>query len=235
MNKKTISHIFEIGCSGLIGAIITIGFQYFHPTNSSFTFIYNGEEMVVTESSYTELVKENEILHKELLDVKNKLNELQAQSDDPFDKINNEHLSTPLTNFEYFSRNGNVQTDYAFDSKNNYDTVYPYCITPFDDGEVFIEYNIKGEYKNLSGEIYVTKRARFINPEFSSWDLATFTIYGDDMPLYTHTGFTPKDEPVIVDIDITDVKFLKIYFKNAHYYDTGMPESLIGFGNPMIK
>lgn len=233
--NKTFAHILEIGCSGLIGIFITIGYQHFFSPPQSFTFIYNGEEMVVTESSYTELVEENEILYKELLDTKDELNELQTHDDNSLDNINNEQLNTPLTSLEYFSRNGNVQINYSMDCKNNYDTAYPYCITPFDNGEVFIEYNINGEYKNLSGEIYVTKRARFINPEYYTWDIATFAIYGDDIPLYYYTGFTTKDEPIEVDVDITGVKFLKIYFKDAHYYDTGMSESLIGFGNPMIK
>lgn len=221
--------------SGIIGVILTICYQHFFSSPQSFTFIYNGEKMVVTESTYTELIEENENLYRELSEIKSKQNEIYRQDDDTFDITNNIPLDTPLTSLEYFSRNGNVQTDYSMDSKNNYDTTYPYCITPFDDGEVFIEYNINGEYTNLYGEIYVTRHARFINPEYFTWDLATFTIYGDDIPLYSHTGFTTKDEPIFVEVNITGVKFLKIYFKDAHYYDTGMSESLIGFGNPMIN
>ena len=226
-------------CSGLIGIIITIGYQYFFALPQSFTFIYNGEEMVVTESAYTELVEKNKILSTELLNTQNKLNQLQEQLNNSQDQMNSEHpeqqYDIPLTSLDYFSRNGNVQTNSSFDSKDNYDTVYPYCIISPESEEAFIEYNIDEKYTNLSGSLYVTKRARSINPEYYTWDIATFSIYGDDSLLYTHTGFTTKDEPIPIDVNITGVKFLKIYFKEAFYWDEGLKKSLIGFGNPMIN
>lgn len=232
--NKTFAHILEIGCSGLFGVIITLTYQHFF----SYPIVVNinGQEVAVTKSNYTDLVTENELLSMELLNAQDEIKKLQDTLNDENDTESSPKYDISLTSLDYFSRSGNVQTDYAFDNTDNYDIVYPSCITPFDDDEVFIEYNLSGnEYTNLSGTLYVTRRARFINPEYFTWNIATFTIYGDDIPLYTHTGFTTKDEPLPIDVDITGVKFLKIYFKDAHYYDTGMSESLIGFGNPTLK
>lgn len=36
--KKILIHILEIGCSGLIGVVATIGYQHFFAQNQSFTF-----------------------------------------------------------------------------------------------------------------------------------------------------------------------------------------------------
>lgn len=279
MNKKTIAHILEIGCSGLIGVIMTIGYQHFNSTNPSFTFIYNGKEMIVTESSYTNIIEENksliiklansqdqvEQLEKQLneqqdliektqteldereLQLNNReslLNEREQQLNEKEEQINTQQIqideeqhinATPLVNLEYFTKKGGVNSGHTFDYTDNYDNTYPNCITPFDSGETFIEYYIDAKYTNLSGTLYITSHAKRINPEYYTWDIATFSVYGDDALLYSHTGFTTKDEPIPVNVDITGVKFLKIYFNDAHYYDEGMSESLIGFGDPMIN
>lgn len=53
--------------SGLVGVIITICYQHFlaKPQAQSFTFVYNGEEIVVTEADYVDLEKQNELLLNE--------------------------------------------------------------------------------------------------------------------------------------------------------------------------
>lgn len=227
--------------SGIIGVLLTIGYQYFFSQPQSFTFVYDGQKVVVTESEYTKLVEENNVLYTKLLDAQNKLGQLQEQYDtsdgQADDKFIEMQYNIPLTDLEYFSKEGRIFTNHTLDIEDNYNTVYPYCINPHDsdnDG-VFIEYYINGKYTNLSGTLYVTKGARSIESEDYIWDLATFSIYGDDKPLYTYTGFTKRDEPILVNVDITGVKFLKIYFKDASYFDSGIGHALIGFGNPIVK
>ncbi len=74
MNKFMISI-----CSGLLGVFITIGYQHYFAKPPSFTFIYNGEEIVVSESTYTGIIKENEKLKNELAEL-----ELQTYNSDDF-------------------------------------------------------------------------------------------------------------------------------------------------------
>lgn len=77
--KKVITEILKVICSGLIGVILTIGYQHFLAPSQSFTFFYNGEEMIVSESTYTDLIEENNALNKELSSVQEQLNDLQTQ------------------------------------------------------------------------------------------------------------------------------------------------------------
>lgn len=65
--------------SGIIGVILTICYQHFFNPPQSFTFIYNGEEMVVTESTYTEIMEENSSLKNEIETTQKQVNELQEQ------------------------------------------------------------------------------------------------------------------------------------------------------------
>lgn len=77
--------------SGIIGILLTIGYQHFFSPSQSFTFIYNGEEMVVTESDYTEIMEENELLKKEINENRNKFIELEKQIEDQQAKINQQN------------------------------------------------------------------------------------------------------------------------------------------------
>lgn len=43
---------FEITCSGIIGIILTLDFQYFFVKPQSFTFVYDSNKVVVTESAW---------------------------------------------------------------------------------------------------------------------------------------------------------------------------------------
>lgn len=77
--------------SGIIGVILTICYQHFFNPSQSFTFIYNGEEMVVTESDYTEIMKENELLKNEIEENINKIGELENQIENQQAQINQQN------------------------------------------------------------------------------------------------------------------------------------------------
>ena len=228
--------------SGIIGVILTISYQHFLSPPQSFTFIYNGEEMVVTETAYAELIEENKMLKNELSNIQEQSNYTNQINDNSelthIDTPQQTQYSTLLTNLDYFSKSNGVYTNSSVDSIDNYDTVYNSCIsgyeTTFDTAEPYIEYYLGSEYTILSGQLYVTRHARGINPKLSNWDIATISIYGDDILLYSYTGFSPKDKPLDFSIDITNIEFLKICFSNAYYSKEGLHHSLISLGNPIV-
>lgn len=77
--------------SGIIGVILTICYQHFFNPPQSFTFYYNGEEMVVTESDYTEIMEENESLKKQINENRNKISELEKQIENQQAEINQQN------------------------------------------------------------------------------------------------------------------------------------------------
>ena len=78
---KAIVHILEIICSGLLGVMLTIGYQHFFASSQSFTIILNGEEVVVTESTYTETVEENSELKKKLKTAQEQIDQQSASEE----------------------------------------------------------------------------------------------------------------------------------------------------------
>lgn len=64
--------------SGIVGIVITIGYQHFFAQPQSFTFVIDGEETTVTKAGYTEIKNENDLLHEELSLVQKELNDLQT-------------------------------------------------------------------------------------------------------------------------------------------------------------
>lgn len=73
-NNKT---LFTTIFSGIAGAIITIAYQHFFANSQSFIFIYNGEEVLVTESNYLELTEENIKLNNDINKLQSDYHELE--------------------------------------------------------------------------------------------------------------------------------------------------------------
>lgn len=73
--------------SGIIGVVLTIGYQHFFSPPQSFTFIYNDEEMVVTKSDYTEIIIENELLKDEVDKLSNNIDDMNIQINNLNDAI----------------------------------------------------------------------------------------------------------------------------------------------------
>lgn len=77
--------------SGIVGVILTIGYQHFFTQAQSFTFIYNGKEMVVTESNYTEIMEQNNTLKNENEQLKqeyDKIDKLYIQANNQIEQLN---------------------------------------------------------------------------------------------------------------------------------------------------
>lgn len=81
--KKILPHILEIGCSGLIGVLLTIGIQYVFPQEQSFTFIIDGEKVALTEPELQEQLdatqSELDTTKEELASTSNELNKLKTK------------------------------------------------------------------------------------------------------------------------------------------------------------
>lgn len=80
-DKKKVGKISNI-FSGLFGVILTILYQHFFNPPQSFTLMYNGNEVVVTETEYVELVEENNSLKEQIETIKVELSSLQAELED---------------------------------------------------------------------------------------------------------------------------------------------------------
>lgn len=128
--KVFLSTIF----SGIAGVIITIGYQHFFAINQSLVFIYNGEEVLVTESEYIELFEENADLNGKLNKLQLDYNELEIsknviqtqyndvinQNNDLNDKI--DKLIEANSKFEKID----------IDSNKQYNSVNLFSLKPFD-------------------------------------------------------------------------------------------------------
>lgn len=70
---------FEITCSGILGVILTLGFQYFLVKPQPFTFIYDGNKVVVTESTYAELLEDNKKMENNIVLLETQIQELENE------------------------------------------------------------------------------------------------------------------------------------------------------------
>lgn len=143
--NKTVAHILEIICSGLVGAVLTIGYQHFIAPSQAFTVVYNGEETIVTKTAYTELVEQNNELKQELSLAKEQLNEFQAQLEqqnlvEEIDKIiqdatnywNNSDYVQALTILKN-SKSKSADISFLYKQYSN-----EYCISLLEQSDLFI-------------------------------------------------------------------------------------------------
>lgn len=98
---------FEITCSGIIGVILTLAFQYFFVKPQAFTFVYDGNEVVVTESTYTELVENNKKMKNNISSLETQIQELQNELESRNSK---ENITLTIKNAtEYWNNSEYVQ------------------------------------------------------------------------------------------------------------------------------
>ena len=131
-----------------------------------------------------------------------------------------------------FSKSTSVWFNQWYDNIDNYDNSYSNCFAAHDSGMSYIEYNLDKKYSKLTGTIYVNKKLRTSNLFYDNRDIATINIYGDGKLIYSKTGFSIKDKPIDIHIDITDVEFLRIEIIDAMYYVSGGTDgALVCLGN----
>lgn len=106
MDEKFMN-ILKIGCSGLVGVILTIGYQHFFSKSvQSITVIIDGKEAIVTEKDYSELYKQKTNLENQLFNNTQELDETK----DKLNQTENElkTLSKDVTNYEYYDMKINI-------------------------------------------------------------------------------------------------------------------------------
>ena len=71
--------VLEVGFSGFLGVVLTLLVQYALDEPQTITFIYDGNEVVVTETEYVDLIEANKQLQEKLDLAQSDLKELQQQ------------------------------------------------------------------------------------------------------------------------------------------------------------
>lgn len=74
--------------SGLVGVLITIGYQHYFALPQTNMVIYDGKEISITKSDCLELIKENKILHAEINKLQENYSEILNENNDLNIKIN---------------------------------------------------------------------------------------------------------------------------------------------------
>ena len=88
-----------------------------------------------------------------------------------------------------------------------------YCVSGFEPGERYYRYELKGEYKNLSGKLYATLQ----HGNTTGW----LEFYDGDRFLYrTPRVAGEKPDSVAFSVDLTGVNYLTVYFKAEGYGGT---------------
>lgn len=112
-------------CSGLVGVLLTIGYQHFFGQPQSFIFINNGEEMIVTESDYTKLIEQNKTLQNEnrtyisdLEDANKKITELQNENNSELVQLKQQYNNEINSKYDVDFQNINLIIN-GIDTKYN--------------------------------------------------------------------------------------------------------------------
>ena len=185
--------------------------------------ILEGIDAVYSESGYDAVIS----YLKQAYEVMPKDSDISAEFD-----VWKSRASMDLTQIEYYSKSRDARGDTSYVDSDNYDNSYSSSIEGED--EDYIEYYLGSKYAKLTGYIYVTRDARELQPEYMNWSAARVEIWGDGILLYSQKGFTPKSQPIAIEVDISGVQFLKITFDEAYYYDTGMQCNMIAIGDPTV-
>lgn len=131
--SKKICEVLKVIFSGVAGVLITIAYQHFFNQPSSFTFIYNGDEILVTEAEYVEIIEENQELKNQLESMRSDISSLQNQLEEQSSVQAAERLieqaTTYWNNADFIQaltilKNTNIQSDDVRALYSKYSTEY---------------------------------------------------------------------------------------------------------------
>ena len=115
MKGKLIGFL-KVTCSGIGGVLLTLIVQSIFQKSPSFTFVYNGDEVVVTESSYESLMEDNEKLEGMVSSLEKQVTELQGKMDDEAFRKNIEDTIKVAT--DYWNNEEYIQALSALKNRN---------------------------------------------------------------------------------------------------------------------
>lgn len=131
--KSKIAEALKVLSSGFLGVVVTIAYQHFFNSPQSFTFLYNGNEIMVTETEYVELVEQNATLQEQLQTAQSKLSSLQTEVENQKSNAAIEQLLRQATDYwnnaDYVQaltvlKNTSVQSEDIQLLYSNYSTEY---------------------------------------------------------------------------------------------------------------
>ena len=137
MKGKLIGFL-KVTCSGIGGVLLTLIVQSIFQKSPSFTFVYNGDEVVVTESSYESLMEDNEKLEGMVSSLEKQVAELQGKMDDEAFRKNIEDTIKVATDYwnngEYIQalsalKNSNIDAESIKALYQNYSENYSAIVT----------------------------------------------------------------------------------------------------------
>ncbi len=245
-------------CSGLIGVLLTIGYQHFFGQTQSFTFIYNGEEMIVTESDYTELIEQNKTLQNEnrtyisyLEDANKKITELQTKNNSELEQIKQQYDNEINSKYDVDYQNINLIIN-GIDTKYNNKVAIINGESFYSIG--FLQYLVDNEKisdnnkKLFIGDIQSEEQMPIslfdLNPTFSSGYLIRTTDEADnygnkyDAAFKVVTSTLHYDDLRGVTEYLVDKKYSKFSFEVVHskYADQNYDYEIVIYGdNKQLK
>lgn len=221
--RKQFEKIIISAFSGIIGVVITIGYQHFFTSPPSFAFTINGEQVSITESELQEkldfLQEQLELTQEELISKTEEINKLkktdtiykEKETENTTQK--NEYGKTNIFYEEVFigdlisfaressGEKDNVGNKYPSGFFINYDAL-------FDNGNN-LTYYIQKKYRLISGTIGLYQEQNDID------DGIWLEFYGDDKFIGATQHLFAGIEPIKFEFDISGVTKLKIILKGG--------------------
>ena len=216
--------------SGLAGIVLTISYQHFFakPQTQSFTFVYNGEEMVVTEEDYVSQEKQIELLNNEIRDLHNKISDLENEKKNLKNQIGNFSDQDDIPNLNVDVENYSLEDLYLIDSnsyevvlnfEDSYGNIHPIAYKFIASYNAYAIFNLNCQYNKFSAKIVAA-------PNTGSGANMTLNLILDkneaDVNAGTYSGITKLTHlQEVKEIDISGRKTLTIETSNQGEYKYG--------------
>lgn len=235
MNTR-IAKVFEIGCSGLVGVILTLGVQYIFPSHqvNEFNMIIDGKEYTFTESNASDLVNENTDLKNQLAHTQNDLTAIQTQLSETQTQLSSkeeelQNIISQTPNVEYSDFDININGEVTENLKKAFLNI---------DGREFISFDVlnkitEEEIKysdNVLSVGHVTGKKVNLMDVCPPYDISRVDYYNTDsfnMTGKTYNGFWMdlyRSEYVLINLD---EQYSKIEFDFGHVDGSGQNNCIL--------
>lgn len=232
---ETFKNIMISALSGIAGVALSIGYQHFFAPPQSFTFIYNGEEMVVTETEYLDLVNKLSSTQQSLESAQNELKKIKQKKQIETSSNNNNESFLPLSNLKLSASRFLTQIqDRSLEDTigNTYESGNLFEMCAEDNEYGYASFYLGGKYKKITGNIAISDESdneNELNKQLESY-IEIYSKNGENYNLlYTSPILNKISSPInlsTLNLDLSDCEWLEIrHYNNGTYYFYG-PHSL---------
>lgn len=217
--------------SGIIGVLITIGYQHFLAPPQSFTFIIEGEEVEVTQSEYMELAEQLKEYENKITDLQNELDQykeadrplnMDSSSDNNVKKDDrNSDEAVSIITLETFQgseswwNSSDAPSFRSFSDSNFIDTYGNEYPDSYVSEHYYINgrnkfsptYLLDGNYSKCEGKIAWSKSDK--NRDGSIW----IEFYSEDELIYKTDPMVASDRALSFEFDVEGVEKLTVVKK----------------------